>query len=83
VPGIQYAKAKGLRVIAIDISEAQLQNAADLGADLTFNSMTDTKYAPKLKEATKGGAHAAIVFSAAQRAYADAPKVLRYVILDI
>ena len=51
----------------------------ELGADLTFNSMADPGYVQKLKEATNGGAHAAIVFSAAQRAYTDAPKILRYV----
>ena len=51
----------------------------DLGADLTFNSIADSGYVRKLKEATNGGAHAAIVFSAAQRAYTDAPKILRYV----
>ena len=78
---IQYAKAKNLKVIGIDISESQLQNANDLGADLTFNSMTDPEYVQKLKKTTKGGAHAAIVFSAAQGAYKGAPRVLRYVLL--
>lgn len=42
--------------------------------------MTDPDYVQKLKKATKGGAHAAIVFSAAQSAYTGAPKVLRYVL---
>ncbi|RDW76939.1 hypothetical protein BP6252_04992 [Coleophoma cylindrospora] len=75
--GIQYAKAKNLKVIAIDVSEAQLENAKALGADLTYNSMTDPDYVQNLKKATNGGAHAAIIFSAAQAAYINAPKILR------
>jgi D-arabinose 1-dehydrogenase-like Zn-dependent alcohol dehydrogenase len=75
--GIQYAKAMGYKVAAIDISDAQLSNARSLGADLIYNSMADSTYLEKIKEETQGGCHAAIVFSAALPAYENAPKCLR------
>lgn len=74
---IQYAKAMGLRVAAIDISEAQLQSAKDLGAEATYNSKTNPQYAEELKSLTAGGVHAAAVFSASNAAYESAPNVLR------
>ncbi|KAL4876848.1 chaperonin 10-like protein [Aspergillus karnatakaensis] len=74
---IQYAKAMGLKVIGIDISDAQLQSAVELGADATYNSGSDGSYAERIKELTGGGAHAAAVFSASNAAYASAPDVLR------
>jgi D-arabinose 1-dehydrogenase-like Zn-dependent alcohol dehydrogenase len=39
--GVGYAKAMGLRVIGIDIIDAQLEEAKKQGADHVFNSMTD------------------------------------------
>ncbi|KAL3457228.1 chaperonin 10-like protein [Aspergillus heterothallicus] len=74
---IQYAKALGLKVIGIDISDAQLESARELGADATYNSSSDADYVRKLTALTGGGAHAAAVFSASNAAYADAPNVLR------
>jgi D-arabinose 1-dehydrogenase-like Zn-dependent alcohol dehydrogenase len=74
---IQYAKAMGLRVIGIDINDAQLQSAQSLGADLTVNSRTELDYVDKIKVKTNGGAHAAVVFSAAKVAYDHAPAILR------
>lgn len=74
---IQYAKAMGYRVIGIDISEAQLQSALELGAEAAFNSMTNPNYDAEIKQLTKGGCHAAAVFSASNKAYEDAPRVLR------
>ncbi|KAJ5378263.1 Polyketide synthase enoylreductase [Penicillium cataractarum] len=73
---IQYAKAMELRVIGIDISESQLESAAQLGADLVFNPATNANYVTELKEKT-GGAHASIVLSASDAAYKTAPDVLR------
>jgi D-arabinose 1-dehydrogenase-like Zn-dependent alcohol dehydrogenase len=67
----------GFNVVALDISDAQLENARSLGADLICNSLTESDYVKKVKETTKGGCHATIVFSAALSAYENAPKVLR------
>lgn len=69
-----------LRVIGIDISDAQLESAKSLGAEHIHNSLTEPDYIEKIKKETNGGAHAAVVFSAAKAAYNNAPKVLRYVI---
>jgi len=75
--GVQYAKALGLKVIGIDIDDSILGIAKELGADLTFNSITDKNYVEELKAATQGGCHAAVVFSSASAAYDGAPQILR------
>lgn len=67
----------GLMVIGIDISDAQLESARELGADITYNSHSDSEYIEKLTVLTNGGAHAATVFSASNAAYTTAPSVLR------
>ncbi|KAL2784601.1 chaperonin 10-like protein [Aspergillus keveii] len=74
---IQYAKALGLKVIGIDISDAQLESARELGADATYNSSSGADYVGKLTALTGGGAHAAAVSSASNAAYGSAPNVLR------
>lgn len=71
----------GLRVIGIDIFNVQLESARDLGAEITYNSLSDPTYVEKLKTATGGGVHAAAVFSASNAAYGSAPSVLRCVSL--
>ena len=73
---IQYAKARKLQVIGVDVSDAQLEDARLLGADLTFNSVSQPDYITDLFRET-GGAHAAVVLSASNAAYASAPDVLR------
>ncbi|NVL89260.1 zinc-binding dehydrogenase, partial [Escherichia coli] len=52
---IQYAKAMGLRVCAIDIDDSKLAHAKRLGADLVFNAKTGDP-AVALKKETNGGA---------------------------
>ena len=70
----------GLRVIGLDVSDAQLESAKGLGADGTFNVRTHPGYAEKIKTLTQGGAHAVVVMSAARAAYESAPTVLRWVL---
>ena len=48
--GIQYAKAMGHKVIAIDITDDAIQEAKSCGADYTFNSMVDKDYQKKIVE---------------------------------
>lgn len=67
----------GLKVIGIDISDPNLEVTKEQGADYVFNSMTDKTYVDKIKELTKGGCHAATVFSNADAAFAGAPAILR------
>jgi propanol-preferring alcohol dehydrogenase len=77
--GVQYAKAMGLRVIAIDIHDAQLEEAKSLGADHTFNSATDKDYVEKVVKITEGGVDAAVNFTASKRAYDSMPPLIRHV----
>ena len=58
--GIQYAKAMGLKVCAIDIDDGKLAHAKKLGADLTFNAKSGDP-AAALKKETGGGAHGVLI----------------------
>lgn len=73
----QYAKAMGLKVVALDINDRALEICKKQGADATFNSMINKTYVEELKKLTGGGAHAAAVFSDTDAAYAHAKDVLR------
>jgi len=58
--GVQYAKAMGLHVCAVDIDDAKLKHATQLGADAVVN----TKHADAVKaviKATDGGAHGVLI----------------------
>ncbi|KAI1615937.1 alcohol dehydrogenase [Exophiala viscosa] len=73
----QYAKAMGLKVVAIDINDATLGVCKAQGADAIFNSKTEPEYVHKIKALTNGGAHAVAVFSNASGAYSSAPSIIR------
>ena len=57
---IQYAKAMGLLVAAVDIDDVKLEHARALGADLTLNAKTADP-AGELKKLTGGGAHGVLI----------------------
>ena len=57
---IQYAKAMGLSVAAIDIDDTKLEHAKRLGADLAINAKEGDP-AEALKKATGGGAHGVLI----------------------
>lgn len=57
---IQYAKAMGLLVCAIDIDDRKLDHAKKVGADLVFNAKTSDP-AAALKKETGGGAHGVLI----------------------
>jgi alcohol dehydrogenase, propanol-preferring len=62
---VQIAKCFGAQVIAIDIADDKLEFARKLGADITMNAAEDV-----VKQIRKmGGAHVAVVTSAAKAAY--------------
>ncbi|KAI6777851.1 Alcohol dehydrogenase-like protein [Emericellopsis cladophorae] len=73
----QYAKAMGLKVVGVDISDDVLQAVTALGADAVVNSRTNAQAADEVKRITGKGAHAAAVFSGANAAYASAIELLR------
>lgn len=66
-----------LKVVGLDVSHSQLQDVKNLGADFIINTLEDTDFERKIKDATGGGCHAAAVFSAANAAYETGPQVLR------
>jgi propanol-preferring alcohol dehydrogenase len=57
---IQYAKAMGLRVCAVDIDAGKLAHAERLGADLTINAVEGDP-AAAVKKGTDGGAHGVLI----------------------
>jgi alcohol dehydrogenase, propanol-preferring len=57
---VQYAKAMGLLVCAIDIDAGKLAHAKRLGADLVFNARAGDPGAA-LKKETGGGAHGVLI----------------------
>ena len=66
---VQVAKCFGAQVIAIDIADDKLEFARRLGADITLNAANDEV----VKQIRKmGGAHVAVVTSAAKAAYDQA-----------
>ncbi|ATY33565.1 alcohol dehydrogenase AdhP [Sphingomonas psychrotolerans] len=68
---IQYAKAMGLHVAAIDVSEDKLALARELGADFTANGATEGAVA-SIVAATGGGAHGVLVTAVSRAAFGQA-----------
>jgi propanol-preferring alcohol dehydrogenase len=65
---VQIAKCFGVQVIAVDIANEKLEFAEKLGADITIHAADDV-----VKQIRKmGGAHVAVVTSAAKAAYDQA-----------
>lgn len=71
---VQFGRALGAEVIAIDISEEKLELARSFGAADTLNAAT-TDVVKQLRR--KGGAHVSLVTSAAKAAYDTAFSGLR------
>lgn len=75
--GIQYAKAMGMRVIAIDGGEAKRELCMKLGAEAFIDFTTATDIPAEVMKVTSYGAHGVIVFSATKAGYEQAPALLR------
>ncbi len=58
--GIQYAKAMGLKVCAVDIDNTKLAHAKRLGADFIVNAK-EVDPVKTVKAATGGGAHGVLI----------------------
>jgi alcohol dehydrogenase, propanol-preferring len=63
---VQYAKAMGLNVAAVDVDDAKLDLARRLGATVTVNARTSDPVAYLKKEI--GGAHSALVTAVSPKA---------------
>jgi propanol-preferring alcohol dehydrogenase len=68
---VQYAKAMGLHVVAVDIADDKLALAKTLGADVTANALHDDVIAKVIKE-TGGGAHGVLVTAVSNSAFGQA-----------
>ncbi|MBR0702932.1 alcohol dehydrogenase AdhP [Bradyrhizobium diazoefficiens] len=73
---IQYAKAMGLKVAAVDIAEDKLALARETGADLAVNALADGAV-DKVLAATGGGAHGVLVTAVSTAAFGQALKMVR------
>jgi alcohol dehydrogenase, propanol-preferring len=73
---VQYAKAMGLHVAAIDIGDEKLALAKTLGSDLAIDARAEDAVAEIIK-ATGGGAHGVLVTAVSLPAFNQALKVAR------
>lgn len=71
---VQYAKAMGFHVIAVDIDDAKLSLAKSLGADMTINCSTQD--APVVVQSAIAGAHGVLVTAVSRPAFAQAVGML-------
>lgn len=72
---VQYAKAMGLHVVAVDIAEDKLALARSLGADLTFNAAEVDPVAEL--QTQMGGVHGVLVTAVSNAAFGQAVGMLR------
>jgi propanol-preferring alcohol dehydrogenase len=73
---IQYAKAMGLHVVALDVSEDKLSLARSLGADLAIDARAPDAAAQLIRQ-TEGGAHGVLVTAVSPPAFAQALQLVR------
>ncbi|RCW82910.1 alcohol dehydrogenase AdhP [Paracoccus lutimaris] len=69
---VQYAKAMGMNVAAVDIDDEKLAFARKLGATVTVNAATDPNPAATIKRETDGGAQGALVTAVGRKAFEQA-----------
>jgi propanol-preferring alcohol dehydrogenase len=73
---IQYAKAMGLHVAAVDVSEEKLVLARNSGAEVTVDA-TQPDAAMQIVKRTGGGAHGALVTAVSPSAFGQAIQMVR------
>lgn len=73
---VQYAKAMGLKVVAVDIAADKLALAKSAGADVAVNAL-DADAADQAIAATGGGAHGILVTAVSPAAFAQSLKMVR------
>lgn len=72
---VQYARAMGLRVAAVDVSTAKLDHAKTLGAEIVVNA-AEVDPGTEIRRLI-GGSHAAVVTAVSSRAFEQSVSVLR------
>jgi propanol-preferring alcohol dehydrogenase len=73
---VQYAKAMGMHVAAIDVADDKLELAKRLGAELVINAKEEDA-SEFLKKATQGGVHGVLVTAPSRSAFSQGLSVLR------
>lgn len=73
---IQYAKAMGLRVIAMDVGAKKIQFCKSLGAEFAVDASAPNA-ADQVKEITDGGSHGVVVFATHPSAFQSAISMCR------
>jgi alcohol dehydrogenase, propanol-preferring len=73
---VQYAKAMGLHVVGLDVTDDKLALARDLGADVVVNARSPDAVA-QVMQATGGGAHGVLVTAVSPAAFAQALRLAR------
>jgi alcohol dehydrogenase, propanol-preferring len=73
---IQYAKAMGLHVAALDVTEEKLALARASGADVTVDATLPDAAAQIIKQ-TGGGVHGALVTAVSPPAFSQAIRIVR------
>lgn len=72
---VQYARAMGLRVVAVDIDSARLKMARDLGAELCINSAEENPV--EVLHRDLGGVQGALVTAVSRESFAQSLGMLR------
>lgn len=73
---VQYAKAMGMRVAAIDVADEKLELAKRYGAEITANAKTED-VVDKITSATDGGTQGVLVTAVSPAAFSQAVGVVR------
>jgi alcohol dehydrogenase, propanol-preferring len=73
---VQYAKAMGLHVIAVDVTDEKLALARTLGADIVVNARLEGAAAEVVAQ-TGGGAHGVLVTAVSIPAFSQALQMVR------
>jgi propanol-preferring alcohol dehydrogenase len=73
---IQYAKAMGLHVAAVDVDESKLALARALGAEVTVDAREQDAAATLVRK-TQGGAHGVLVTAVSPAAFLQGVEMLR------
>jgi propanol-preferring alcohol dehydrogenase len=72
---VQYAKAIGFRVVAIDVDDERLELARTLGADMIFNAEREFPVGEVIRRL--GGVHGALITAVAPKAFEQGLRMLR------
>ena len=74
---VQYAKAMGYNVAAVDVADDKIELAKQLGADVGINVTKYNDAASELRKLTDGGVHGMLVTAASPKAFEQALGMVR------